>query len=60
LDSFVSSGLESLVRLTKSRPDSHFRATTVLVPAGRRGKPPDFDCHAGDWDTLELKSASRE
>src|SRR5450759_1201617 len=58
--SFVSGGLESLVRLTKSRPDSHLRATTVLVPAGRRGTPPDFECHSGDWDSWELKSASRE
>ena len=39
---------------------SHFRAITVLVPVGRRGIPPDFECHSGDWDTWELKSASRE
>src|ERR1017187_307042 len=55
-----ASVLESLVRLIKSRLDSHFRVTTVLVPAGRRGTPPDFECHSGNWDTWELKSASRE
>jgi len=50
LGSFVSDGVESLVRLTKYRPD--FRQWGA---AAHR----DFECQSGDWDTWELKNASR-
>jgi hypothetical protein len=59
LDSFVSDGVESLARLTKYRPDFPFSSDYSLGRQWGAAAHRDLECHLGEWDPWELKSASR-